>query len=121
MAGTTFPFAPSGLPTVTLAVTATTGNVALGNRAATSQDASPTPDGEGTFPGGFSVRVMNGGTKTMFVTFGGSTVTATVAAGTPMLAGTAEVFTVNPNATYIAAICGGSDSTTLYATTGQGI
>lgn len=121
MAGTTFPFAPELPPTVTLAVTATTGNVALGNLAATSQDASPTPQGFGTYVGGFTVRVVNSGTKTAFLNFGGSSVTATVAAGVPILAATVAKFTLNPKSTTMAAICGGSDSTTLYATTGQGI
>lgn len=55
-----------------------------------------------------------------FIAFGDSTVAATVAASCPILAGTAQVFTVPAGATHIAAITGATTAT-LYVTSGDGV
>lgn len=67
----------------------------------------------------------NGGTKDCFMAWGASNVVAVVpvagtpANGTPIPAGAIVVLGIPPNA-YFAAICAGSDSTTLYITPGEG-
>lgn len=96
----TAPFSP-GL-TVTLAVTTTTGAVALGAGV------------------GSVVEVQNTGTSLMFVKIGRSTVTATTA-DYPVQPGHSKMVTRAPNVdTHIAAITGTSTAT-LYATVGEGI
>lgn len=93
------PFSPG--PTVTLAVTTTTGRVAL----------------TGTGP---SLEVQNAGAVTMFVKLGSSSVTAAVT-DYPILPGQSKVIGVDVSTqTHIAAITA-SSTATLYATTGQGI
>lgn len=85
----------------------------------------------------YDVIIQNAGTKTAFVSFGTGSVTATVPASTgsppvgngsvnnfPVLAGAIYTMqknsdSVNMNDT-IAAICGGTDTTTLYITSIQG-
>jgi hypothetical protein len=119
MSSVTLPFSPI-LPTVTRAVTSSSASVALGTTARTSQTASPTPQGAPTFPGGFSVRVVNDGTVISFIEFGyGSAATAAVASSIPMLPGTAEIFSVGEGCTHISAITA-SGTATVYATPGQG-
>jgi hypothetical protein len=98
------PFTALGA-TVNLAVTTTTGSVAL--TAVGSQ-------------GGMEVRLYNAGTATVFVNFGISTVAATAAAGFPLPAGAIEIFSVGPGVTHVAAITAASTAT-LYATSGRGI
>lgn len=80
----------------------------------------------------YDVIVTNAGTKTAFIAFGDSangTLTATVPGtngttkATPILAG--AIYTVQKNTDAVkcdrcAAICGGSDTTTLYFTSVQG-
>jgi hypothetical protein len=100
-------FSPASNATATLAVTATSGNVAL-----------PSVPADG------SLKITNAGTKTMFVRLGtANTVAAVVPSGSagdmPVLAGTSVVID-RGNTSWIAAICGGADTTTLYATAGQG-
>ena len=69
--------------------------------------------------------VQNLGTKTCFLASGASTVVAgipvdgTPANGTPIAAGAILTLSFPPNA-YFAAICAGSDTTTLYITPGEG-
>ncbi len=93
------PFTPGG--TVSLAVTATTGSVALS-------------------AAGSSVEVQNTGLTICFVKLGASAVTAAVT-DYPVPAGQSKVIGRNPNTdTYIAAITS-SGTTTLYATTGEGV
>lgn len=92
-------------PTVTRAVTTSSARVAI---------TAPLNNGE------FQVRLANVGSYTTFVNFGDVTVTATVAAGLPLLANTVEVFTVPADVTYVAAINDTGGSATLYITTGQG-
>ena len=81
--------------TVTIAATSATGSIALKGK-------------------GNSQIVLNAGTKTVFVALGTSAVTATTAS-TPIYPGSSLILPVG-NATYIAAICGGSDTTTIYST-----
>lgn len=95
-------FSPFGA-TQSLAVTTTTGNVAL------------------TVPGApitFEVRLFNDGSSTAFIAFGSSTVEAT-ATSLPIPSGGVEIFAVNPATTHIAAITA-SGTTTIYATSGRG-
>jgi hypothetical protein len=53
---------------------------------------------------GRNVRVSNSGLTAVFLAFGGSTVTATVATGLPIQPGTSEVFDYSGANTYVAAI-----------------
>lgn len=94
-------FAPVGV-TVNLAVLATTSSVAL------------------TSLGGLggTVRIANVGTQTIFITFGGSTITTATTTGMPIVANTAVNLDMG-TATHVAAIAGATGST-LYATSGQG-
>jgi hypothetical protein len=98
------PFTPLGA-SVSLAVTTTTGSVAL------------TAVGD---QGGMEVRLYNAGSATVFVNFGISTVVATTAAGFPLPSGAIEIFTVGPAVTHVAALTA-SGTATLYATSGRGI
>jgi hypothetical protein len=98
------PFMPLGA-TVTLAVTASTGNVALTD--------------PGRFVSRYQVRILNTGSERAYIAFGGSTITATTAS-MPIPAGNTEVFTIPGGATYMAAICDTALTTTLYATCGFG-
>ena len=97
-------FTPVG-NTVNLAVTTTTGRVAL--TATTGLT-------------GVSVRVYNAGAATAFLTFGTSTVEATTAAGMPVPSGSIEVFAF-PAATVtdVAGITS-SGTATVYFTSGRG-
>ena len=95
-------FEPVGA-TVNLAVTSTSGRVA---RTLIGEPAT-------------QVRLVNAGTVTVFVAFGGSAIDATVAAGIPLLPGTAEVFTLTTEQTNIAGITA-SGTATIYATAGRG-
>lgn len=93
------PFTPAG--TATLAVTSTTGSVILSGA-------------------GSSVEVQNTGLVMMFIKLGSSTVTAATT-DYPVPAGQSKVIGRNPNTDlYIAAITA-SGTTTLYATTGEGV
>lgn len=96
-------FSPTGA-TVSLAVTTTTGSVAL-----------TAPGGSG----GSDVRLYNAGGSLVFVAFGSSTVQAAVTS-LPLPAGQTEVFSVGPGSTHVAAITA-SGTATLYATTGRGV
>lgn len=101
------PFSPSPGGTLTLSVTSTSANAAL-----------PTTPGDGT------IKLTNTGAKTVFIRLGViSTVAALVPGGTPgdmPLQSLAVVTLDRGSSTYIAAICGGSDSSTLLATVGVG-
>lgn len=89
--------------TVNLAVTTSTGSVAL----------------TGVGNGG-NVRVYNAGSATIFINFGTSTVTATTAAGIPIPSGAIEIYSVGASITHVAAITA-SSTATAYFTTGQGV
>lgn len=109
--------------TVPLSVTATSSTVQFANLASAKN---------------FSAIIQNVGSKTAFISFGtGSSVTATVPASSgsppvgngsinnfPILAGAIYTMQKNSDASNandtIAAICGGSDTTTLYITSVQG-
>lgn len=96
------PFSQKG-STVNLAVTASTGNVAI------------TRPGVGTQ----TVRILASGNDPVFLNFGtSSAVTATLAAGMPMLGNTIETFLLPNDITHIAAISTGT-ATTIYITTGE--
>lgn len=75
-------------------------------------------------PAGDVVRIFNGGTATVFIKFGASNVTATLAAGIPIGAGVTEIETPKErdtnNRLYVAAIAVGA-SGTIYFTPGVGI
>lgn len=93
-------FVPNSAGTATLSATATTGSAALvGN--------------------GPNLLVTNAGTATVFVELGVSGVTATVAAGLPILSGMCMALGRPPRATHIAGITA-SGTATVYVTTGDG-
>ena len=94
------PFAAGG-PTVSLAVTGTTGVVQV-------QSGANNP----------ALRVYNSGTVAVFLNCGGSAVTATVAAGMPVAPGSVEI--LGSAQTHCAAISGGT-AVTLYLTPGAGL
>jgi hypothetical protein len=93
------PFTPGA--TVSLAVTTTTGNVAL------------TGNGE-------QLELTNAGTATVFVALGGTSVTAAVT-DYPVLTGSSKLITRNPDShTRIAGITA-AGTATLYITVGRGL
>lgn len=96
-------FSPTG-STVNLAVTNSTGSVAL-----------PQAGNKGLW----NVRVNNLGSATVFINFGTSAVTATTAAGMPITAAAPEVFSVPDGATHVAAITA-SGTATVYFTASTG-
>ena len=96
------PFAPRPAGTVNIAVSAASQRVATNTGNAIGQ-----------------IRVFNGATETIFVTFGDATVTADAATGTPIPSGAIEVMTVMA-ATHVAAIGTGATGT-IYFTPGVGI
>lgn len=89
-------FGPSGA-TTSLAATTTTSRVALPSR---------------------NLRIHNGGSNTVFVRFGDSTINATTTDGMPIPGGAVEVFN-HHGATHLAAIFA-SGSGTVYLTPGEG-
>lgn len=96
------PFTPNTAGTVAATVAATTAALAL-NKAGIGQQ----------------IMVQSlAGNAIGFINFGDSTVTATVAAGTPILPGGSYTFTVGGNVTHVATI--GTAGNTLYFTSGQG-
>ena len=103
-AGAQQAFTPSG-PTVTLAVTATTGRILT----------QPT-----TAPGGPSLRLFNSGSATVFIACGDVTVNATTATGMPIAAGTVEIVRCPNEAYYVAGITS-TGTATLYLTPGTGL
>lgn len=113
----TVPFTPE-LPTVLLASATSSTSTAIGNKAGTAES-TPTPQGYPTFPGGYSLRVVNAGTATVQVSFGSGTATATSASSDMILANTMRVFGLNPNVTTIAQIASATGNT-LFITAGQG-
>lgn len=101
------PFAPYAAGTQALAVTNSSGRIAL--PANTRQVMLTTIANDAI----------------IFVEFGGSSVTAVVPSGgtlggTPVNGGDAQMFSVPPNATYVAAITS-SGTATLYITPGEGL
>lgn len=95
------PFGPVG-NTVNLAVTGTTGSIAV------------TRGGFGTQ----SIRVFNTGTQTVFIKIGDSSVTAVLTTSMPIFAGSVETFLIKADQTHVAAIAAGAGST-IYITTGE--
>ena len=94
------PFTPGA--TAALAATNTTSNVAL-------------PSG-----GGSRFLLQYNGTAMLFFNTGSSSVAATTS-NTPLVPGAVKVFTLDPGATYIAAIIGtGGTAGNLYITRGEG-
>lgn len=77
-----------------------------------------------TLPGVDQVRVMNNGTATVWINFGGDTVTADLATGIPVGPGRDVVFTVPAEldevVAYVAAIAAGATGI-VYFTPGKGI
>jgi hypothetical protein len=95
----TYPFTPG--PTVNIAVSGSSAAVAL--TGGSGQDKT--------------VMVTNSGTAIAFIGFGASTVTATLAASTPVLPGAIYTFSVGQSVTHAAAI---GTTGTVYFTTGHG-
>lgn len=93
-------FSPSA--TVTLSGTTTTSNIILPVSAGSRQ-----------------VLCQNAGAVPAFVEFGTSSVAATVAASTPILAGGSRLFTIGSAVTHVATITG-SSTATVYVTAGRG-
>jgi hypothetical protein len=92
-------FSPGG-PTVSLAVTGTTGRVQVQSSA------------------GNNVRVYNSGTVAVFVACGDVTIVATTAAGMPVAPGTVEI--IGCSQQYVAGISAGT-AATVYLTPGTGL
>jgi hypothetical protein len=92
-------FTPGG-PTVSLAVTGTTGRVQVQSSA------------------GGNMRVFNSGTVPVFIACGDVNVTAAAASAMPIAAGTVEV--IGCSQQYVAGISGGT-AATLYLTPGFGL
>lgn len=67
-----------------------------------------------------SVRLLSQGPDLVFVAFGSSTVTATVAGSVPVPAGLVEVFDAPPGVTHVAAITEGG-AAVLRLTIGEGM
>jgi hypothetical protein len=102
------PFNPKplqGVNTLNLAVTGTTGTIALG--AFKNQ-------------GRQSIRIVNSGTQVVFLNFSVGTGTATTTTDMPMLPNTSEVFWLGEKTTNINAIAAATGST-LYVTIGEGV
>lgn len=120
MSSVTLPFAPI-LPTVTLAASEVSDTVALGTKGGDDLS-TPTGSGSPTFPGGFSVRVVNAGPDTAFIKFGNSASAAAAETTTsmPMAAETKRIFSVSDNVTHMGAICAAGETATVYATSGEG-
>lgn len=97
------PFAPYGAATANINVSAVSQSVLLG----TSVPA---------------IRIMNNGTATVWVNFGGVSVTATTGTGMPVGPGVTEVikYEGNGSAVYAAAIAAGSTGV-IYFTPGLGL
>jgi hypothetical protein len=91
----------AGGPTVTLAVTGTTGRVQV-------QTAANSPQ----------MRVYNSGTVAVFLSCGDVSITATVAAGMPVAPGSVEV--IGCRQQYVAGISGGT-AASVYITPGAGL
>jgi hypothetical protein len=85
----------------TLSVTATSQQVTFGQR-------------------NFAVTLTNMGNKTCYVRIGTGTVTATTA-DYPVLSGTQVSISKSLDASVLAAVCGGADTTTLHIIAGEGI
>ena len=103
------PFAPNTTGTATLSVSSTTGNVAVMIKTLANNQ----------------LELNNTGSKWCYVAVGSSTVTATVPSGStgsyPVGPGQCKLITISPNdVTNVAAICGGTDTTTLTITPGNG-
>lgn len=98
------PFDPAESRTVNIDVAATSARVSIGD----------SPD---------SIRVMNDGSATVWIEFGGNTVTAALATSMPVGAGVTEVLR-SPNYAggnlYVAAIAAGATGK-IYFTPGNGI
>lgn len=94
-------FSPSPGQTVNIAVSNTSGTVALPTKL---------PDGY--------LRLFNAGASTVFVAIGSSTITASATADMPLVTG-ATIIIDRGNATTLAAITATSTAT-LYATAGEG-
>lgn len=98
------PFAPKAAATVNIDVSAVSQAVALGAVLGETQ-----------------IRVMNNGSATVWINFGVSTVTATLAAGIPIGPGVTEVLTIRTGAApYVAAIAAAA-SGKIYFTPGSGV
>ena len=98
--------------TIGMNVTATSSSEALGSTAAHA---------------GKVIRIYNAGTGIVFVATGGATVTAAIptdgtpANGFPICPGRETGMTLQGGQTYIAAICPGAETATIYITQGSGI
>jgi hypothetical protein len=92
--------------------TEATQNAAVTGSAATITFVSKTSDLDG------AVRVANIGTQTVFIRLDGTT--PTTSTGIPLLAGTAEVFSVPTGSTTVKHIAAATGST-IYVTPGRGV
>lgn len=98
-------FEPMSASTVNIAVTTSSQSVLIEN-----------------FNGANQVRVMNNATATVWISFGGSSVTASTSVDIPIPAGGAEVFSVGSAAsTVYAAVIAPSGTGNVYFTPGAGI
>lgn len=95
--------------TASLSVTATTGAMEI-----------PAPAGGLASTLRRQVRLYNEGANPCFVVFGVTGVTAVAGAGVGIAPGQAEIFTVLPGQTHLAAICRATLTTTLVVTGGEG-
>jgi len=121
MANLPCPFGPNSLKTQPISATYTGSTYATFD--ATDVSSTPTPANSGPSGGKSTIRIVNTGTKTAFVLWGVGTTTVPVAATTacmPIIGGQTGYFTKAETDNQIAAITGGSDTTTLYITCGEG-
>ena len=98
-----------------LIIIGSTVNQSVGTSTAATQVFSGNPQNSSA-----QVLLTNVGSNTVFVAFGDSTVTTTVTAGCPLLANSAQTFSVKATDTHFAAISAATGNT-LYATPGQGL
>jgi len=99
---TTELFLPVFRPTSTVSINATTSTASIAMTGS-----------------GRNVRVSNSGLTAVFINFGTSSVTATLAAGIPIQPGTSEVFEVSGANTYFAALTE-SGTSRINVTRGEG-
>ncbi len=117
------PFTPNYSKTKTISVTSTTSNTTFDATDVSSSSAATGTSGStvnrGTIGGHSVIRFFNAGTKIAFVRVGVGAQTA-LTTDMPLAPGVVEVFSKAFADDSVGAICGGSDTTTVYATCGEG-
>jgi hypothetical protein len=111
-------FGPNFSKTKSINVTTTSASATFD---ATDVSSTPTPANSGPSGGHSVMRIVNTGTKIAFVRWGVGAQTA-LTTDMPIYPGWPPAYMTKAGADdTLAAICGGSDSTTLYITCGEGM